>query len=112
MKFKLISLALTVIGFTYAGTAFSANSGLITRIGFSGQGHTSHPNVVQFEIAGGFSSGTCNTTYAAIRKEDSHLVSFALAAHMAKQEIVVYLDETDIYYSSGSRCTILFMHSK
>jgi len=82
----------------------AANHGKITRIDFVGKNDTYHADVVQLQIEGGFNAGNCNTQFAAILKDDNHLISFALAAYMAKENVNVQLSQTVSYYPG--RCTI------
>ncbi len=71
----------------------------------SGPDDSSHSDVVQIMIQGGFSENGCNTQFAAIRKEGrEHLISFALAAYMAKEPVKEILNTADKYHSD--RCTI------
>ena len=87
-------------------------SGLITVVGFFGEKFTSHPDVVQFEIKGGFKNTSCNTQFAAVKKSDSHLVSALLAAKMSGNSVQVYLDPANAYYDNGNdtkRCTTSFL---
>lgn len=109
MNKRLFGIIALAAGLCLCTEAFAESHGRIIRIDFAGATFVSHPDVVQIQIEGGFSQGTCNTTFAAARKRDSQLVSFLLASHMAGAPITVYLDETDRYFDN--RCTINFAHS-
>lgn len=86
----------------------ASNQGTITRIMFSSSNSTwghNHSNLVQLEITGGYSVDGCNADFAAIRKEEEHLVSAALAAYVAGRTVSIQLNKADTYYD-GSRCII------
>lgn len=99
-KFRLILML--VIPFH---SALAANSGLITRIMFVSSTSGVTPDVVQVQIDGGFSAGSCDTTNAAIRKADTHLVSAALAAKISGAAVQITLDQNQTYYAN--RCVIV-----
>lgn len=95
--------------FGASGASFAANSGLIVSLDYSGVQFGSHPDVVQLQIAGGFGGAdfpSCNTTFAAIRKVDTHLVAAVTAAHLAGKPVSVYLNPNDSYFPSQNRCVI------
>ncbi len=100
---------IAVIFLVISGAAFAADGkGKISSVFFAGQANGSHPNVVQFKIEGGYNRAGCNQVFAAVRAEDSHLVSAVLAAKMAGSVVEVYLNPSDIYYNvsgnESSRC--------
>jgi hypothetical protein len=65
-----------------------ANSGKITYLSFASPVASSvRPGSAQFSIEGGFSLGDCDLTYAAIAKEDTHLISLLLMAMSQGQKI-------------------------
>ena len=105
MKLKLKGLLLATV--LTSSHAWSANSGVITRMGFSSsqsQWGASHSDVVQIEIEGGFEKGDCHNNFAAVRKDETHLVSALLAAFISGKSIAVQVSGTDKYYSN--RCVI------
>jgi len=81
----------------------------VNPIDFAGATYSLHPEVVQIQIEGGFSQGSCNTRFAAVRKRDSHVISFLLAAQPSGYAINVALEESDKYY--GDRCVISLAYS-
>ncbi len=88
--------------------ALATNTGLITRMGFSGSNSiwgTNHSDIVQIRIEGGFSAENCDPIHAAIKKSDEHLVSAALAAFISGKTISVQLNDSETYYD-GTRCII------
>ena len=95
--------------FVISLVAFSSNcfaSGVITGLNFSGPNDGSHQNIVQIQIAGGYNVEGCNQRFAAIRNipEQQHMISFALAAYMAKEPVNIALLPSDKYHSD--RCAI------
>jgi hypothetical protein len=98
--FKSIIVSVVII----TPSAFAA--GKITGINFSGPDDPSHTNVIQMQIEGGFSSGSCDATFAAIRNTEDrkHLISFALTAFASKEPVTVVLNGSDKYFAE--RCTI------
>ncbi len=94
---KLIFVAVLPL---FSFSSFAADGkGKISNVYFSGAAFSAHPNVVQFKIENGFSRVGCNSTYAAVRAEDSHLVSAVLSAKVSGSEIEVYLNPNDIYFN-------------
>src|SRR5437868_693740 len=69
----LVSMALALI--TPFSGVLAANYGLISRIDFVASSSSVHPDVVQIQIEGGFSQDSCDTTFAAIRRTETHLIS-------------------------------------
>lgn len=67
---------------------------------------SSHPDVVQIQIEGGYESGDCSKVHAAFRKGDEHLISAALSAYAMGKPIKVWLNESDSYFPSQKRCVI------
>ena len=67
---------------------------------------SSHPDVVQIQIEGGYEFGECSNVHAGIRKSDEHLISAALSAYAMGKPIKVWLNESDSYFSSQKRCVI------
>ncbi|MFT5594554.1 MAG: hypothetical protein ACI8SR_002945 [Oceanicoccus sp.] len=110
MKFK--NLLLSMIFF--ASPVFSADGlGKINTISFSGENFGPHPEVVQFELEGGFSNSSCNRQFAAVKISDMHLVSAVLAAKLAEKSVGVSLDPALIYYDNGvdtKRCIATFVY--
>ncbi|MEC4088060.1 hypothetical protein [Pseudoalteromonas rubra] len=103
MKHKIVlGLFLSAL----SSSVFAANEGKITSIAFAGANMSSHPDVVQLQIEGGFESADCNTGVAAIRKSDTHLVSAALAAFAMGKPVKVFLNAHDLYFPSQKRCVI------
>ncbi len=102
---------LTVFGIGLVMTSaqvWGANQGRITAMYFSGTDSTfgvTHNDILQLEIEGGFLQSGCNSSYAAIRKSDEHLVSAALTAYATNKPITVYLNSAVTYFD-GSRCVI------
>ena len=97
-----------------SGIPLAANQGKITRLDLSGSNSiwgTAHSDIVQLNIEGGFNRGTCDSNYAAIRKENNHLVDAARAALINQKTVTVQLDVDDRYYD-GIRCVItdIFIH--
>ena len=100
---------IAIIFLVISGAAFAADGkGRISNVFFASQTNGSHPNVVQFQIEGGYNRAGCNQVFAAVRAEDSHLVSAVLAAKMSGSVVEVYLNPGDIYYNvsgnESSRC--------
>ncbi len=92
-----------------SSVSFSANDGKILKMNFSGETFSSHPDVVQLSIEGGYDYGACNNEYAAIRKRDEHLISLALAAYMAGKPVRVWLNTNEVYFPSQNRCVITML---
>lgn len=87
---------------------FASDTGLATNISFASSiSNTVRPGTAQFSIQGGFSEAECNDTYAAIAKEDSHLISLLLSAHAQNKPVEVFLDSTNKYY--GDRCLVSYI---
>ena len=89
-----------------ANIGFCANQGKISNLLFSSSDSewgASHSDIVQFSLEQDYSSGTCNQTFAAVKKSDEHLVSVVLAAYMANKSIRVVLSNSR-YFSD--RCII------
>jgi len=90
-----------------------AKTGRITIIDFAGATEGNHPDVVQLQIEGGFTTAGCSTTFAAIRKEDVHLVSFVITAFATERPISVGLSTGPGYFGStaagNKRCVINFV---
>jgi len=100
-----------------AAYAFSADgNGKIIDLIMASKKFSAHPDVAQFTIEGGFSNSSCNEHFAAVRKEDEHLVSLLLAAKLAEKPIEVFLNSADIYYdvagNSPRRCIAYLIHMK
>ncbi|MGR6870982.1 hypothetical protein ACU6U9_01445 [Pseudomonas sp. HK3] len=91
--------------------SFAANSGIITSLGAAGTDSLSHKDIFQLTIEGGFNSGDCNSTFAAIRKDDTHLISLAMMAYATKTPVSIFLKETDIYHAPDNRCTIHLIYT-
>lgn len=88
--------------------ALALDEGKITNIGFSGGKSAwgqSHSDLVQIVIEGGYAVEGCHSSYAAIKKSDTHLISAALAAYTSGLIVRVYLDASERYHD-GSRCYI------
>ena len=103
MRSKLI---ISLCMLLFSAFSFAANSGKITYMLAASKTNTSHTDVVQISIEGGFSNGACDTAYAGIRKSDSHLISLALTAYTTGKPVTVYIDAGDVYYPATSRCVI------
>jgi hypothetical protein len=93
----------------FSAECAAANFGRITGIHFAGQGYGDHPNVVQMTLEGGFSGGACNTTFAAIRAADRHLIAFAITAYTTGASVNVVLNQSDLYHSN--RCVISYIYA-
>jgi hypothetical protein len=104
MKIKNFVKSIIISLMIIAPSAFAA--GEITGLNFSGPDDPNHPNVIQIQIEGGFNSGSCDATFAAIRNTEDrkHLISFALTAFASKEPVTVVLNGSDKYFSE--RCTI------
>jgi|GEM_PF-6967631 len=91
----LLSLCLCIS----TNLAFSnSTTGKITTINFASTiADTSRPGSAQFSIEGGFTTPGYNSTYAAIAKEDTHLISLLLMAKAHDKTINVFLDATSKY---------------
>ena len=77
-------------------------AGKIAKLTMAGSNFSSHPNIAQFQIEGGFTLSGCSAIFAGVRVEDAHLVSTLLAAKMADKEVEVYLNINDKYYDLGA----------
>lgn len=91
-----------------SSSAFAANEGKITRMGFSSSNSIwgpAHSDIVQLEITGGYNAPNCHSQYAAIRKSEEHLISAALAAYISGKDVMVQISSSDTYYD-GTRCII------
>ncbi|MBL1258959.1 MAG: hypothetical protein COB33_000320 [Thiotrichaceae bacterium] len=100
---------LLIITLFFSGSSFAANEGKITGMNFAGATFGSHPDVVQLQIEGGFSFGQCNSKFAAIRKNDTHLISMALTAYATGKPIIAWLNESDYYFPQENRCVITLL---
>lgn len=92
--------------------SLAANEGVITHIAFAGENMGSHPNVVQIQVEGGYDFTGCDKINAAIRKNDTHLISAALSAYISKTPIKVWLNSSDKYYPAQDRCVITYVELK
>ena len=103
---RIITLTFACVLFAFSATTYAANQGVITGIWVAGPDDPNHPNVVQISIAGGFSSGACHPTVAAVRStaDRKELIAFLLAAYTTNQSVTVVLNPSDVYFDS--RCTI------
>lgn len=105
----MILRLLFLLALLFSTTASAVNRGVISRIDFSGNKSawgSPHSNIVQLYIEDGFDNPICqNTKFAAIRTDDDHLISAALAAFMTGKIVSVQLSNTDTYYD-GNRCVI------
>ena len=98
----------------FSSMSSAVNEGKITRLDFSGNNSiwgAEHSDIVQLNIEGIFNRGTCDSNYAAIRKENNHLIDAALDALINQRLVTVELDANERYHD-GSRCIItdLFVH--
>lgn len=95
--------------FLCSSSAFSSSStGNITKISFASSiASTSRPGSVQFSLNGGFNTSGCNQTYAAISKEDTHLISLLLMAKAQNKSVEVFLDTNSKYFSD--RCLVNYL---
>lgn len=111
MKILILSFILLMAGFANANNPISR--GKILRVDMSGGESTwgpSHYNVVQLQIENGFHASGCDSKYAAIRKEETHMVSAVLAAFMAGKEIEVQLSAANIYFPGRCIITDIFVY--
>ncbi|SMF68891.1 hypothetical protein SAMN02745866_04344 [Alteromonadaceae bacterium Bs31] len=85
-------------------------TGKVMWVGMAGEEFTSHPNIAQFAIEGGFTREGCSSVYAGIRKKDDHLISALIAAKMGGSVVEVYLNINDQYYdiegNNPDRCVV------
>jgi len=104
MRMRMSLFGILLIGLMVI--ASHVHAGIITGVNFSGPDDPHHPNIVQITIEGGFNNVDCDQTLAAIRNTDDrqHLISYALAAFVSKQPVVIVLNGVDKYF--GTRCTI------
>lgn len=108
-KCKKNHLYVCIFSLAFSCSSFAANDGKITAMNFAGANFGSHPDVVQIQIEGGFSFGQCNTTFAAIRKNDTHLIGMALTAFTTGKSVKVWLNENDTYFPQQNRCVITLL---
>lgn len=86
----------------------ASSTGKITKVSMASTvGGTSRAGTVQFSIEGGFGIANCNQTYAAILKEDTHMVSLLLLAKSQDKPIEVFLDVNNKYLQD--RCAVNFL---
>lgn len=97
-KYGMFMLLMSLSAFAIAADG----NGKISNIFFASKNFVGHPDIVQFKIEGGYSKSGCDSTFAAVRTVDSHLISALLAAKMADKAVEVYLDQNDIYYNVAS----------
>ncbi len=111
VKNGIFVLVLFLIHFTLSPVW--ANTGRITVVDFAGATEANHPDVVQIQIEGGFTTAGCSSIFAAVRKEDAHLVSFVIASYVARLPILVGLSIGPGYFGSTAsgdkRCVINFI---
>jgi len=89
MKFIKVVFLLVISNLVFA----DANIGIVTEVSFASISTTIRPGSAQFSIAGGFSVfGDCDQTYAAIAKEDTHLLSLLLMAKAQGNEVEIHLN--------------------
>ncbi len=92
----------------FSNYCIASDTGLVTYMSFASNiTQTVRPGTVQFSIQGGFSQVNCNATYAAVAKEDSHLMSLILSAQAQNRSIEVSLDEDSKYYQD--RCLVNYL---
>ncbi|HMU66880.1 MAG TPA: hypothetical protein PKE57_07035 [Cellvibrionaceae bacterium] len=104
-----INLGLSILTLCFISQAKATETGLIKTLTMSGINDPNHKNVVQIDFGAEImNTPGCNKQFAAIRSgpENNHLISLALAASMAGKPITIELNSSDIYFSSGNRCTI------
>ena len=102
---KIFIVLLSIIS---VNTLAAGNTGKVLEVSFASTiANTVRPGTVQFSIQGGFSWASCNQEYAAIAKEDSHLISLLIAAKAQDKAIEVHLDSGSKYYSD--RCLVSYL---
>ena len=105
---RTIHIFIIVLSFLSANTLAARNTGQVLEVSFASTVATTvRPGTVQFSIQGGFSWANCNQEYAAIAKEDSHLISMLIAAKAQNKAIEVQLDSNSKYYSD--RCLVSYL---
>lgn len=106
---KIIIYVVSVLLFIGSNEAFSsAATGKITRVSFaSAVASTSRPGSAQLSIQGGFKTPGCNTGYAAVSKDDTHLISLLLMAKAQDKVVTIFLDASAKYF--GDRCLVNYI---
>jgi hypothetical protein len=104
--FKKISAASLIL---FSAIAFGAdNTGKVTGLSLASTAEgTLRAGTVQFSIEGGLSTASCDQTYTAILKEDTHLISLLLMAKSQNRPVRVYLDVNNKYYQD--RCMVNYL---
>ena len=84
----------------YTANVWSDRAYEISNIAFYSKQDSIYPawrGVVQLRVIEGVTwsqETTCNTSYFAIRNEDTHLISAAMAAYSTQKSVQFYVDDT------------------
>jgi hypothetical protein len=106
--FKM-NLGLSILMLFMYSQAEATETGLIKTLTMSGLSDSNHKNVVQIDFGAEImNTPGCNKQFAAIRSspENNHLISLALAASVTGKPVIIELNSSDIYFTTGNRCTI------